>query len=59
MEDVSVASMEESIRRYQGGALIQDAFPQLKAEEREFLITGLKPREWDQLMKCLENEDES
>ena len=26
--------------------LIQDAMPQLSAEEREFLMTGITPAEW-------------
>jgi len=26
--------------------LIQDAFPQLSAEEREFIKTGITPEEW-------------
>ena len=29
------------------GMLIQDAMPQLSAEEREFLMTGITPAEWD------------
>ena len=30
------------------GMLIQDAMPQLSAEEREFLMTGITPAEWDE-----------
>ena len=29
------------------GMLIQDVMPQLSAEEREFLMTGITPAEWD------------
>ena len=29
------------------GALIQDVMPHLKPEEREFLMTGITPAEWD------------
>jgi hypothetical protein len=32
---------------YLHGALIQDAFPQLNASEREFILTGLTDEEWD------------
>jgi hypothetical protein len=28
------------------GALIQDAFPQLTDDEREFIKTGITPEEW-------------
>jgi hypothetical protein len=32
---------------YSAGALVQDAFPHLDADQREFLITGIAPGEWD------------
>lgn len=35
--------------------LIQDAFPHLSADEREFLLTGIHPNEWDELFA---NDDE-
>lgn len=28
------------------GSLIQDVMPQLSAEEREFIMTGITPEEW-------------
>ena len=31
------------------GPLIQDAFPNLTAGEREFLMTGVTPAEWENL----------
>lgn len=30
-----------------GRLLIQDAFPELDAEEREFIMTGVTPQEWN------------
>lgn len=46
-------SMELPIRsgqlhRWMDGALIQDAMPNLNAEQREFLITGITPSEWNE-----------
>ena len=32
---------------WKAGQLIQNAMPQLSAEEREFLMTGITPAEWD------------
>lgn len=32
---------------WQGGEYIQRAMPQLSDEEREFLLTGATPQEWD------------
>jgi len=37
--------------RFDGGrgALIQNAFPFLSLDEREFLLTGMTPDEWDEI----------
>lgn len=32
------------------GPVIQEAFPNLTAGEREFLMTGITPAEWDKFM---------
>jgi len=34
---------------WQNGTLIQDAFPTLNADEREFIKTGITPEEWDKM----------
>jgi hypothetical protein len=34
---------------WQGGMLIQRAFPELNADERELLITGTHPACWDKI----------
>ena len=31
------------------GELIQNAFPMLSADEREFIMTGCTPEEWDEM----------
>lgn len=41
---------------YLNGALIQDAFPNLSADEREFIMTGITPEEWDAAFE--EGEDD-
>ena len=35
------------IEAWKGGELIQDAMPNLTADEREFLMTGITPEEWE------------
>ena len=40
---------EEQIRAYEGGALLQDAFPNLNPDEREFYKTGITPTEWTEI----------
>jgi len=37
----------EQLHAYHGeGALLQDAFPNLNADEREFIKSGITPQEW-------------
>lgn len=33
---------------WQNGMLIQDAFPNLNADQREFIMTGITAEEWDE-----------
>lgn len=37
---------QAQIAAYNRGTLVQDAFPNLSPEEREFLMTGVTPEEW-------------
>ena len=37
---------KEQLAAYAAGAFVQDAFPQLNAAEREFILTGITPKEW-------------
>jgi len=39
----------QQIEAYEQGALIQDAFPNLTAGEREFLKTGITDEDWDKM----------
>ena len=44
--DLDITSEQlESYELY--GALLQDAFPNLSLDEREFIKTGITPQEWD------------
>lgn len=41
---------QDQLNRYEFGlGLIQDIFPNLKCEEREFIKTGITPQEWEEL----------
>ncbi len=39
---------EKQITLWMEGALIQDVMPNLTPDEREFLMTGITPAEWDE-----------
>lgn len=36
----------KALSEWQSGELIQNAFPMLDADEREFIMTGITPEEW-------------
>lgn len=38
-----------AVREWEAGRLIQDAFPDLSADDREWLISGHSPEAWDAL----------
>jgi hypothetical protein len=52
-----VADAVEALSQWQNGDLIQDAFPSLCPEDREFIMTGLTPMEWDEHMGDEEDDD--
>ena len=43
--DVTQAQLD----RWQDGELIQDVFPHLSADEREFIKTAITSQEWDSI----------
>ena len=42
--DIDVTS--EQITSWKNGLLIQTAMPDLSPDEREFIMTGITPKEW-------------
>jgi hypothetical protein len=43
---LSEEEFTSSFNAWKSGMLIQEAFPTLNAEQREFLMTGITPDEW-------------
>jgi hypothetical protein len=41
----------EQIERFNQGALVQEAFPNLSPDHREFLLTGITADEWNEMFK--------
>jgi hypothetical protein len=52
--DVTIEQMFRIENRYSTKELIQDIVPNLSKEEREFLITGITPKEWNELFNPIE-----
>ena len=42
---------EDALQAWQDGMLAQDAMPNLSANEREFVMTGITPYEWDNMFE--------
>ncbi len=40
---------EDQLARWKGGELIQNVFRQLAPDEREFLMTGITPEQWEDI----------
>ena len=51
---------QEDLDRYEqvSGLLVQAVFPQLSSSEREFLISGITPTEWNDTFGGEENNDD-
>jgi hypothetical protein len=45
-EYYSVVVSKEELEKYESGALAQDAFSELSAADREFIISGVSPEGW-------------
>ena len=44
---INIDVTDEQVQAYMDGALIQNAFPQLTAGEREFIKTGITEESWE------------
>ena len=53
-----IDTTQEKIDLYESGfgGLIQNIFPELSADDREFIMTGITPEEWDE---SFEGDDRS
>jgi len=43
---MSIDAYTQGFYAWKRGALIQEAFPSLSAEDREFILSGITPAEW-------------
>jgi hypothetical protein len=48
----------QAVESWQGGELIQNAFPDMSVSDRELLISGTHPACWDKLFPEEEREDD-
>lgn len=48
---------QEQLNRWNNGELIQNVFPHLSVDEREFLMTGIIGEEWNELTEELARDE--
>jgi len=48
---------QEQLNRWKNGELIQNVFPNLSVDEREFLMTGIVGEEWNELTEELARDE--
>lgn len=52
-----IAVTQEQLDDWRSGTKIQHAMPNLSADDREFLMTGITPEEWDHVFKVLDEPE--
>ena len=57
-DPVSVTVTLAEYHRWQGGELIQEVWPKLTGEEREFIRMGFTQAEWESIFSDEEEEDD-
>ena len=55
---ITEEQFHEAHVKWQNGALIQDAFSFLNADQREFIMTGTPPHIWDSMFAPLPSNEE-
>jgi len=52
--DITYEQLDRVNNRHLSKELIQNIVPNLSKEEREFLITGITPKEWNELFNQID-----
>jgi hypothetical protein len=54
MNSMELPITEAQLMAHRNGELVQNVFPTLSVEEREFLVSGISPKEWNDLFGNME-----
>lgn len=52
-----IPATKEQFDKWHKGGLIQECFPWASADQREFILTGFTPEEWDAAFKDEDEDD--
>ena len=47
LNEMNIDVTADQIKKWQEGELIQNAMPNISSDEREFILSGITPDEWD------------
>lgn len=51
VREMDLPVTEEQLARWAAGELAQNVWPELSPNQREFIMTGISPEEWDETFK--------
>jgi len=54
MNSMELPITEAQLMAHRNGELVQNVFPTRSVEEREFLVSGISPKEWNDLFGNME-----
>ena len=54
MNSMELPITEAQLEAHRNGEFVQNVFPTLSVEEREFLVSGISPKEWNDLFGNME-----
>ena len=54
MNSMELPITEAQLKAHRNGELVQNVFPTLSREEREFLVSGISTKEWNDLFGNME-----
>lgn len=56
VRQIDLPVTEQQLVAFAAGALVQEAFPHLTLDQREFIMTGITAEEWDEAFSEIDGE---
>ena len=54
VNEMDIPVTHDQLAKWMAGSLIQDVMPNLSDDEREFIMTGITPSEWDAMLNNID-----
>lgn len=56
VREIDLPVTEQQLVAYAAGALVQEAFPHLTPDQREFILSGITAEEWDEAFSEIDGD---